>query len=120
MRSQRSHQMCGHCSILLKEELQQEVWFADMLNAWCVGKLASVENLGDYIFKIEFMKEVEKAQAIEGWPWWHKGDTLIIVHYDGLVRPSEIWIESISLWVRFYDLPMMTMKEIVAKQLGGS
>jgi hypothetical protein len=42
------------------------------------------------------------------------------VHYDGLLRPSEIKIHSLGFWVRFYDLPPAMMKEGVAKVLGGS
>jgi hypothetical protein len=41
-----------------------------------------------------------------------------MVNYDGLVRPSEISITSIGLWVRFYDLPPAMMKESVVRQLG--
>jgi hypothetical protein len=45
-------------------------------------------------------------------------NALIVVHYDRLMRPSEIKIETIGMWVRFYDLPLAMMKEVVAKQLG--
>jgi hypothetical protein len=51
-------------------------------------------------------------------PWRHKGDALLVVHYDGMVRPSEIKIEVIGVWVRFYDLPPAMMKENHARQLG--
>jgi hypothetical protein len=40
------------------------------------------------------------------------------VHYDGLSRPSEIKIQTIGLWIRFYDLPHAMMKPAMAKQLG--
>jgi hypothetical protein len=33
-----------------------------------------MEKLGDYIFKIEFGSEEEKAHVLEGGPWRHKGD----------------------------------------------
>jgi hypothetical protein len=81
--------------------------------------LAVVEKLGDCIFKLEFSKEEEKTRVLKGGPWHHKGDALIVVHYDGLVRPSEVCITTIRLWVRFYDLPPVMMKEAVAKQLRG-
>jgi hypothetical protein len=93
--------------------------FTDMLHAWGIPKLALVEKLGDYIFKLEFHKEEEKEKVMQGGPWRHKGDALIIVHYDGLTRPSEVRIESIAQWVRFYDLPPAMMKEEFARQLGG-
>jgi hypothetical protein len=71
--------------------------FSDMLNAWGIPRLASVEKLGDYCFKLEFIKEEDKKRLVDGGPWRHKGDTLIVVHYDGLTRPSEVHIESIGL-----------------------
>jgi hypothetical protein len=46
--------------------------------------------------------------------WRHKGDAMIVVHYDGLAWPSEVSIETIQLWVRFYDLPLAMMKETYA------
>jgi hypothetical protein len=78
-----------------------------------------VEKLGDYCFRLEFKREEEKKKVIEGGPWRHKDDALIVVHYDGFTRPSEIRIVSIALWVRFLDLPPAMMKESFAKQLGG-
>jgi hypothetical protein len=68
-----------------------------MMATWDVKKLAKVEKIGDYIFTIEFMSPEEKAKVLDGGPWKHKGDTLIIIHYYGLVSPSEIHIESMGL-----------------------
>jgi hypothetical protein len=93
--------------------------FSDMLKAWNIQQLAGIEKIGDYIFKLEFNSLEEKARVLDGGPWRHKGGTLILVHYDGLTRPSEISIKSIGMWVRFYDLPSAMMKEQVSKQLGG-
>jgi hypothetical protein len=90
-----------------------------MLNAWGIPNLALAEKLSDYIFKLEFHKEADKEKVVHGGPWRHKGDALIVVHYDGLTRPSEVCIESLALWVRFYDLPPAMMKEDFARQLGG-
>jgi hypothetical protein len=42
-----------------------------------------------------------------------------MVHYDTLTRPSEVHVESISLWVQFLDMPLSMMKECFAKELGG-
>jgi hypothetical protein len=89
-----------------------------MLAAWGVPKLVAVEKLGDYSFKIEFLIEEEKAKVLDSGMWRHKGDALIVIHYDGMVRPSEIHIESTAPWVRLYDLPPTTMKEVHTVQLG--
>jgi hypothetical protein len=62
--------------------------------------------------------EEEKRWVVDSGPWRHKGDAVIVVHYDGLSRPSEVHIYDINLWVRFYDLPAIMIKESFAKQLG--
>jgi hypothetical protein len=89
-----------------------------MLNTWGIKELVAVKKLGGYYFRIEFLRLEDKNRVLEGGPWRHKGDALLLVHYDGLVRPSEVKIETIPLWVRLYDLPDATMKEAFGKQLG--
>jgi hypothetical protein len=96
-----------------------KVLIAEMLNAWGIQKLVLAEKVGDYLFKLEFSREEEKMKVLDGGPWRHKGDVVILTNYDGFSRPSEIRITSIALWVRFYDLPQAMMKETITKQLGG-
>jgi hypothetical protein len=74
-----------------------------------------LEKLGDYCFKVELSSLEEKIRVLEGGPWRHKGYALLLVHYIGLVRLSEVKIESIPLWVRLYDLPGAMMKEAYEK-----
>jgi hypothetical protein len=51
---------------------------------------------------------------------WRGGRAaLIVVNYDGMVKPSEVNIESIGLWIRLYDLPLVMTKEAFARQVGG-
>jgi hypothetical protein len=87
----------------------------NMISAWGIQKLTTVEKICDYIFKLEFDREEEKVRVLEGGPWHHKGDVFIMVHYDGFVRPSEICISFIGLWVHFYDLQPAMMKPSIAK-----
>jgi hypothetical protein len=42
------------------------VLFADMIATWGVQKLASVEKIDDYIFKLESVSEAEKIRVLEG------------------------------------------------------
>jgi hypothetical protein len=93
--------------------------FADMPNAWSLQSLPSVEKVGVYVFKIEFHKPEEKSRVLEGGLWRHKGNGLIVRHYDGCTKPSEVRITSIALWIRHYDLPQTMMKENFAQQYGG-
>jgi hypothetical protein len=43
---------------------------------------------------------------------------MIVIHYDGFIRPSEVKIDTIQMWVRLYDLPTAMMKETCGMQLG--
>jgi hypothetical protein len=112
-------QLLGLAIFYSRKSYNPQVLISDMISAWGVQKLAWVEKLGDYIFKIEFTTEEEKLRIVEGGPWCHKGDAFIVVHYDGLMRPSEIRIQTIGLWVRQYDLPPAMMKQTFAQQMGG-
>jgi hypothetical protein len=90
-----------------------------MSSAWGIQKLAQVEKIGDYIFKIEFASVEEKQRIVERGPWRHEGDALILAHYDSLMCPSKIRILTIGLWVCPYDLPSTMMKQSLAMPLGG-
>jgi hypothetical protein len=85
--------------------------FSEMINMWGISSLVSLKKIGDYIFKLEFHKPEEKERVVDGGPWRHKGDALIVMHYDGFSRPSEVCIKSIKLWIILYDLPLAMMKE---------
>jgi hypothetical protein len=101
-----------------RKSYNPQALFSDMIVAWGVERLGGLEKIGDYNFRLEFTTEVEKWRIIDGGPWRHKCDTLIVVHFDGLSRSSEVWIENIGLWIRLYDLPPAIMKESCAKLLG--
>jgi hypothetical protein len=110
-----SSKVLGIAVYYSRKSYNPQILFSDMITAWGVQRLAMVEKLGDYMFKIEFIREEEKARVIEGGLWWHKGDDLLVPHYDGLLRPPEIHIQSIGLWVRLYDLPTAMMKPTIAR-----
>jgi hypothetical protein len=83
--------------------------FDEMGAAWRLERPIGVRNLGDNRFILEFETEHHYKYALDGGPWRHKGDALIVVPYDGASRPSEVVIDSINIWVRFYDVPVTLM-----------
>ncbi|CAN6285675.1 unnamed protein product [Urochloa humidicola] len=83
-----------------------------MIVAWRLEKLKPVRKLEANRFIIEFESEEEYNYVIKGGPWKHKGDALIVVPYDGITRPSEVIIDSVNLWVRFFDVPVLLMNEM--------
>jgi hypothetical protein len=83
--------------------------FDEMGAAWRLERPIMVRKLGDNKFILEFDTEPRYQYALNGGPWRHKGDALIVVPYDGFSRPLEIEINSINMWVRFYDVPVTLM-----------
>jgi hypothetical protein len=92
--------------------------FEEMRVAWGLQYLKPVQVLGDNRFLIEFGSEEVKQRVVEGGPWRHKGDALIVVSYDGFALPSLVVTNIIGIWARFYDLPVALRKVDYVEKLG--
>jgi hypothetical protein len=92
--------------------------FEEMSVAWGLQSMKQLQVLGDNKFLLEFDSEEIKQRVVEGGPWRHKGDALIVVSYDGLLsHPSTIVMNTIALSVRFYDLPTVLRKDYYVQKL---
>jgi hypothetical protein len=89
--------------------------FADLFNVWGEG---SVRALGDNRFLLEFETENCLNFVLRGGPWTFRGDAVIVVFYDGLARCSSIPIETISLWIHIYDIPIAMLTAAFVSALG--
>ncbi|RLM62039.1 hypothetical protein C2845_PM14G08390 [Panicum miliaceum] len=92
--------------------------FDEMKVAWGWKDLIPPRSLGDNRFLLEFDTERRFNYVINGGPWKHKGDAMIVVPYDGRRRPSEVIIESLALWVRFYDITVYLASNAFVRVLG--
>ncbi|CAN6166332.1 unnamed protein product [Urochloa humidicola] len=95
--------------------------FNELCNVW--GKkgdeqVPAFREFGDNMFYIEFNSERLWKKAIWGGPWKYKKDAVIFVPYDGVRRLSEISIETITVWIRFYDIPTIMMTSGFVRALG--
>jgi hypothetical protein len=79
--------------------------FANLFNVWGEG---SVRALRDNRFNF----------VLRGGPWTFRGDAVIVVFYDGLARCSSIPIETISLWIHIYDIPIAMLTAAFVSALG--
>ncbi|CAO2147241.1 unnamed protein product [Urochloa humidicola] len=80
-----------------------------MEKAWGAQRSLPVQKLENNRYIIEFESEQMYNFMVNGGPWRHKRDALIVVPYDGFCRPSEVIIDAVNVWVRFYDVPYMLM-----------
>ncbi|CAL4995993.1 unnamed protein product [Urochloa decumbens] len=80
-----------------------------MEKAWHAKRPLPVQRLENNRYIMEFESEHMYNYVLNGGPWRHKGDALIVVSYDGFCRPSEVVIDAVNVWVRFYDVPFNLM-----------
>ena len=92
--------------------------FEDMAKAWGLRQKMEYKVLKGSLFLIEFSTEGDFNFALRGGPWLHKGGALIIAPFDVKMRPSEVKLESIPLWVQIHDLPQIMMTEKMGHVLG--
>jgi len=97
----------GNGSILLKPSM-----------AWGVQEIVKARLIGEIRFLVEFGSEQTLKFVLNGGPWQHKGDALILVKYDGFSKLSDVLITSLPVWVRFYDIPVIKKSSFV-RALGG-
>jgi hypothetical protein len=106
--------------LYLGKRFNERGLFEEMWISWGLAQLAAPNVLGDNKYLLEFDSEEVRDRVVNGGPWWHKGDALILVAVDEYVRSSEVDIEYINMWAHFYDLPKALMKEQFALKLGVS
>ncbi|CAN6292859.1 unnamed protein product [Urochloa humidicola] len=88
-----------------------------MAKAWNTARPLPVQGLENNRYIIEFESEDMYNFVTNGGPLRHKGGGLIVVPYDGLQRPSEVVIDAVNVWVRFYDVPVTLRTEMFSAVL---
>lgn len=100
----------------------QVALFEDMGRAWRLRAEMSYKSLKDNLFIVTFNAEGDHKFVLQGGPWIHRGDALIVADFNGLLSPSMVPLESVPIWVRIYDLPLVMMNkargELYGSKLG--
>ena len=92
--------------------------FNELSAVWGKQEQIPVRELGNNRFLVEFNSEKLWSRVIGGGPWKHKRDAVIFVPYDGICRFFDVVINSITLWIRIYDIPESMITEGFARALG--
>lgn len=87
----------------------QVALFEDMRRASRFHSDVSYKSLRDNMFIITFTVEGDYEFVIQGGPWIHKGDALLVASFDGLTSLSSVPLEFVPIWVRIYDFPLVLM-----------
>ena len=92
------------------------------MEVWRIRNTMSFAPLKDNFFIITFDSEGDYKFVARGGPWIKKGVACLIAPFNGDARPSETVLDSIPIWVRFYDVPWkkqtVAYGRFVGSQLG--
>ena len=61
--------------------------------------------MGSNIFVVHLGSEGDWRHVLNNGPWHFDFSVLIVIEYEGNIRPSEMVFEDIDIWVRVIDLP---------------
>lgn len=87
----------------------QSALFEDMRRAWRLRAEMSYKSLKDNLFIVSFNAEGDYNFVLQGDPWLHRGDALLVAEFNGLLNPSMVNLDTVPIWVRIYDLPLVMM-----------
>ncbi|XP_066365160.1 uncharacterized protein [Miscanthus floridulus] len=94
--------------------------FETMNNAWRLNYTPDIKRLRDNRFLIELRSDGDKNYVLQGGPWIYRGDPLLVAAYDGKLRPSDVVLNLMPIWIRIEDMPLNLMNEGTGQILGSN
>ncbi|KAE8818160.1 hypothetical protein D1007_04033 [Hordeum vulgare] len=88
--------------------------------AWGNPRGLEFHPLGANRFLAEFGSKADKERVSEGSPWTISKNCIMLKEFDPALKPSEICFDTLSLWVRFQNLPFGLMNDDRGKALAST
>jgi hypothetical protein len=87
-------------------------------DVWRVRGKMIFKPLKDNFFIITFNQEGDYRFVEQGGPWIHQGVACLIAPLVDSAQPSETVLDTVRLWVRFYDVPWKKQSKEYGTMLG--
>ncbi|KAM0925007.1 hypothetical protein ACQ4PT_004493 [Festuca glaucescens] len=85
---------------------------------WRIRGKMIFKPLKDNFFIITFNREGDYKFVEQGGPWIHLGVACLIAPFVDSAQPSEAVLDTVRLWVRFYDVPWKKQTKEYGETLG--
>ncbi|KAM0874926.1 hypothetical protein ACQ4PT_037120 [Festuca glaucescens] len=72
---------------------------------WCIRDKMSFTPLKNKFFIITFASEGDYNFVDQGGPWIHQGVACMTAPLNDKAQPSDVILDTVCMWVRFYDVP---------------
>lgn len=76
-----------------------------MKSVWYVKHGVDIVNIGRNLYQIQFFHWKDKLKILQGQPWHFDKFPLVLAEIDKAIKPSDLEIFYLPIWVRFYDIP---------------
>lgn len=79
--------------------------------AWNPAKDVVWRWINPNLFSVQFNCLADWNKAIHQGPWDFRGMVLIMVEYDGFLKPENVKLDKIETWCQIHKLPDMVLKK---------
>lgn len=109
--------------IWTKRRINATAFMDTMKSVWQPSHGVDISSLGDNTFVFQFHHWRDKNKVVEGQPWHFDNHAILKGDIEGNVKPSDMELFQLPMWVRIYNLPFkgrLNMKnvEAIGKKLG--
>jgi hypothetical protein len=87
---------------------------------WRIRGKMSFKPLKNNFFIITFTVEGDYNFVVQGGPWIHIGVACLIAPLSDKEQPSDVVLDTVRLWVRFYDVPWRKQTKESGERLGSN
>ncbi|KAE8772817.1 hypothetical protein D1007_55121 [Hordeum vulgare] len=86
------------------ERSYSQFWFnKNMRVAWDLAHKVNIRPLEDNIYTLQFLCFGDSERMMEEGSWALRGDVMVIVRYDGFMKPSSIKLDMLEISTQIHD-----------------
>lgn len=91
---------------------------SELKKKWWLRGVVDYKQLCHNRFLLEFEREGDLCFVLNSGPWTHRGDAFLVSAYDGIARPGDVKLDTITLWAWIHDIPGTMVTEETGWKLG--
>lgn len=91
--------------IWTKRHINAPAFMATMKNVWQPSHGLDISSIGENKFMFQFYHWRDKKRVMEDQPWHFDKHAIVLSDIEGNLKPSDMELFELPLWVRVYNLP---------------
>ena len=64
-----------------------------------------IRPLEDNLYTLQFTCLGDWERVMQDGPWNFRGNAVVIEPYDGITKPTEVVLDTITIWFQIHDVP---------------